>query len=316
LEKDVTVQWTPPFNAKWITQLSESGVKTTYALRETKGQIWRGVTGMYTYPVWFENDKTIYRLNKKVIPKGESIIYFLEGKDTPINIATPLEILKASLGRPMSDPIIDVEGRKLRTHHRRGAEGVRRACTCGCTEAIQAIFDKGAELEKKEEVATDVDDMIFFVKCHLERIDEYKLFAGDLAKFLQAAATSSPELKAYLNNLEQIVQRIPQECEAQKENMKSLSRAHELAQKTISLTAKKDSKNLKAYTELSALWRDMGGAQDYVVAQCHMITRKLYQEAGYGCVDQSKAVNIAQEIFKRCRQCLRNPDGYEIWADY
>jgi hypothetical protein len=60
----------------------------------------------------------------------------------------------------------------------------------------------------------------------------------------------------------------------------------------------------------------MGGAQDYVVAQCHALTRKLAQEAGYGCVNQPKAVPIAEEVRRRCRQTLRNPDGYEIWADY
>src|SRR5438093_200007 len=63
-------------------------------------------------------------------------------------------------------------------------------------------------------------------------------------------------------------------------------------------------------------WRGMGGAQDYVVAQCHTITRKLCQEAGYGCADLPKAIDVAREIRSRCRQALRNPDGYEIWANY
>jgi len=27
-------------------------------------------------------------------------------------------------------------------------------------------------------------------------------------------------------------------------------------------------------------------------------------------------VPLAEEIRARARQCLRNPDGYEIWADY
>jgi len=71
-----------------------------------------------------------------------------------------------------------------------------------------------------------------------------------------------------------------------------------------------------AYMELLKAWRAMGGAQDYVVASCHTITRKLFQEAGYACVDDPKAVAVAHEVRARCRQALRNPDGYEIWADY
>jgi hypothetical protein len=33
-------------------------------------------------------------------------------------------------------------------------------------------------------------------------------------------------------------------------------------------------------------------------------------------VNQPKAAALAPEIRARCKQCLRNPDGYEIWANY
>ena len=316
LEKDVAIQWKKPFSAKWKTQLSEAGVRTTFAFREAKAQIWRGVPGMYSYPVWFTGETANYRLSKKVLPKGESLIYFVEGQDTPAEIAAPVDILKASLGRPMTESILDPEGRKLRTHHRRGADGVRRACTCGCTEAIQAIFEAGLEAEKIEIIKAELDDMVYFVQKHIERIDEYRRFADDLTKFLRAQGSSSADLKSYVENLEQIAGQIPQEYNVQKENMKSLDHAHDLVRQTLALTAKKDSKNLAAYMELLKAWRAMGGAQDYIVAQCHTITRKLAQEAGYSAINNPKAAELAQEIRKRCRQCLRNPDGYEIWANY
>ena len=85
----------------------------------------------------------------------------------------------------------------------------------------------------------------------------------------------------------------------------------------MALTDKKEANNLQAYMELLKEWRGMGGAQDYVLAQCHTVTRKLAQEAGYGCANEPKAVALAQKYAAaRSRQCLRNPDGYEIWADY
>ena len=90
----------------------------------------------------------------------------------------------------------------------------------------------------------------------------------------------------------------------------------ELTRQTMSLTGSKGTNNLAAYMDLLKAWRAMGGAQDYVVAQCHTIARKLFQEAGYGCVNEARAVAVAQEIRARCRQVLRNPDGYEIWANY
>jgi hypothetical protein len=317
LEKDVTSQWKKPFPAKWVTQLLEGDVRTMYTFREAPaGTIWRGVAGMYSYPIWFNGDTASYHLSKKVLPKGESIIYFLEGQDTPASVSTPVDILKATLGRQTCDSILDLAGQKLRTHHRRGAVGIRRACTCGCTEAIEAVFNAGQEVEKKEYIEGAVGDMIFFVTRHVERLNEYRAFADDTIKFLRTTGSSRPELKAYLDGLAQIVQRIPDEYGVQKENIKSLEYADELSRKTLALIQKKDPKNLPTCLDLGKDWRGMGGAQDGLLAEYHIIVRKLFQEAGYGCVTQPKAVDLAKEIRSRCRQCLRHADGYEIWPNY
>jgi hypothetical protein len=316
LEKDVRIQWKRPYPARWKTQLYEEDVKTTFAFREFKGDIWRGVPGSYEYPVWFSGEDAFYHLGKKVPPKGESLIYCLEGRDTPLTVSTPADIIKQTLGRQASEPILDVVGRKLSTHHRRGGTGVRRACTCGCTEAIQAVFEAGEEVSRKEDIQEMLDDMIYFVHCHVQRINEYRQFADELLKTLQGKGQSSPRLKPFLDSLEEIVRQIPQECEVQKENMKTFGYADDLSRKTIALTARTDPKNVKAYMELLKAWREMGGAQDYVLAKCHTITRNLCQAAGYGCGALPDAVSLAEEIRARCRQTLRNPDGYEIWADY
>jgi hypothetical protein len=316
LEKDIAINWKRPFPAKWITQLYEADVKTTFAFRESKGNIWRGVTGAYIYPVWFSGDSAFYHLSKKIPPKGESLIYFLERKDTPVSVSTPVDIIKATLGRQASDTILDLPGRKLRTHHRRGSAGVRRACTCGCTEAMQAVFDAGEEVEKKEYVEGAVDDMVYFVTRHMERINEYQDFANSMMEFLSLARKSNADLKPFLDSMASIAQQILQEYSRQTDNIKSLEYTAQLAQKTKALTAKKNASNLSTYSDLSEKWRAMGGAQDSLVAQFHTLTRKLSQEAGYGCVNDPKAVQIAQEVRRQCRKCLRNPDGYEIWPNY
>ena len=317
LEKDVASKWKKPFPAKWVTQLWEGDVRTTYTFREAPaGTIWRGVAGMYNYPIWFNGDAAWYHLGKKVLPKGESIIYFLEGQNTPASVLTPVEIMKATLGRQACDSILDLAGQKLRTHHRRGGDGIRRACTCGCTEAIEAVFKTGQEIEKKEYIEGAVGDMVYFVTRHMERLNEYRAFAADMTKFLRTTATTQPELKTYLDSLALIVQQIPDQYEVQKENIKSLEYADELSRKTLALLQKKDPKNLPTCLDLGKDWRGMGGAQDGLLAEYHIIVRKLFQEAGSGCVNQPKAVDVAREIRNRCRQCLRNPDGYEIWPNY
>jgi hypothetical protein len=158
--------------------------------------------------------------------------------------------------------------------------------------------------------------MVYFVHAHVNRIEEYQHFAEEMVRYLDANKTSSPDLSEYLDGLKQTIQQIPQECSVQKENMKSFPYADELVKRTRGLTDRQDPDNLKAYMELLKDWRAMGGAQDYVLAQCHIVTRKFAQEAGYNCVGQAKAAVLAKEIRSRTRAILRNPDGYEIWADY
>ena len=315
LEKDVESSWQRPFPGKWTTQLSEEDLNTTFAFRTTKGETWRGVPGSYRYPVWFDGETAFFHLSKKVPPKDEAIIYFLEGRDTPLGVRTPFDVLQATLGRPFSEALLDFPGRKLRTHHRRGGDGVHRACTCGCTDAIKFIFEGGQEVTRKTEIEGALGDMNYFVDCHVERIGEYRRFADDLIQFLHARGQKSPELKPFLESLEQIAQQIPQEYTVQKENMKSKAYADDLTRQTLALTSRRSTNNLPAFLDLLKAWRGMGGSQDYVVAQYHRLARRLFQEAAAGCATEPEAVGTALEVRARCRQVLRNPDGYEIWPE-
>ncbi len=172
------------------------------------------------------------------------------------------------------------------------------------------------QVEKKNLVEETVDDMVFFVTRHGERIDEYQDFAHDMMSFLKLKRKSNPDLKPFFDSMEAITEEILQEYSRGKENLKTLDYADELARKTKALTQKKDPQNLPAFLDLGEKWRGIGGAQDELVGKLHSITRNLFQQAGYARVNQPQALEIAEEIRRRCRRCLRNPDGFEIWPDY
>jgi hypothetical protein len=317
LEKDITINWKRPFPAKWITQLREVGVRTAYRFRGFRGKIHRPEIGMYIYPVWFEGENTFYRLGKRIPPKGESLIYFLERKGTPVSVSAPVDIMKETLGSQACDTILDVPGRVLRTHHRRPGVTITDTCCCNFTEyVLEPIFEEGQEVEKRELVEETVDDMVFFVTRIRERINEYQEFAHDMMEFLKLKRKSNPDLKPFLDSMETITQEIIQEYSRQRENMKTLDYVDELARKTKALAQKKDPNNRPTMLDLGEKWRGIGGAQDSLLGRLHSVTRQLFQEAGYGCVNQLEAMEIAKEIRSRCRECLRNPDGFEIWPDY
>jgi hypothetical protein len=324
LERDITINWKKPFPARWITQLRETTgsqkIRTTYRFSGFKGRIDRPGTGKYIYPVWFEGEDTFYRLGKRIPPEGESLIYFLERRGTPVSVSTPVDIMKEALGMQACETIIDLPGRALRTHHRRPGGTIweaYEAYVCGFLDGVlNPIFEKGQEVENKELVEETVDDIVFFVKQHIERIREYQEFMHDMMKYLNLSRKSNPDLKPFLDSMVAITEEILQEDSRQKERIKTLDYAEELAYKTKALTSKEDPKNLSNFLDLDEKWKDMAGAQDGHVRFFHSLTRHFFQEAGYCCLNYPEAVEIAKEIRSRCRKCLRNPDGYEIWPDY
>ena len=315
LEKDIAIGWRRPYSAKWITQLLEDDVETTFTFMEIRPEkFWRGGVGFYPYPVWLEGGTTFYRLGKKIPPKGKSVVYCLERKGTPASVLTPVDILKDTLGGEVSGDLLDVEGRRLRSHRRKDA--VIGAATCEVTDGMQPAFEAGEEVERKEYICGGVDDMVYFIARQRQRIDEYRDFAGRMTDHLDQTSRTRPEFKAFIADMRAVTQEIVRLLDRQKENMKTLAYADELARETKGLTLKRDPGNLSRFKDLKMKWRGMGGTQDTLVCKFHTITRKLFQQAGYGCVGRPEAIGVANQIRSLCRQYLRNPDGYEIWPDY
>ncbi len=315
MEKDISSDWKRPYPAKWITQLPEDGVMTTYTFQEIRPEkFWRGNVGYYPYPVWFQDGTTFYRLGKKVPPQGKSLVYSLERKDTPASVSMPVDVMKDTLGGQLCSALLDAEGRQLRSHTRKDA--VIGAATCPVTDGMQPVFEAGKEVEKKDYIYGGVEDMVHFVTRQRQRVEEYQDFAGRMMAYLDETGKAQPDLKTFIDQMRTTAQEIIQQYNSQKENMKTLAYVNELARETKALTLKKDPGNLARYNDLKMRWRGVGGTQDTLVCKFHAITRKLFQQAGYSCVDRPDAIPVADEIRNLCKQCLRNPDSYEIWSDY
>jgi len=328
LEKDVAVKWKRPFPAKWITQLYEAGVRTTFMFRESRQRQWRAAIGYYIYPVWFHGEKACYHLGKKIPVKGESLIYFLERRDVPGLVSSPVDVLKQTLDEKAFENKLALKDRTNLNLLRPGiildpddmaryeANDWCPVATCAVTNRLKHIFEAGKEEEKREYVKAGVEDMTYFITQHRRRIDRYMDFADEMMGFLERKGKSNPDLREFINKMKIITQEIPQEYNRLEGNIKTLEYATELAQKTEALTLKKDPTNLPTFVDLSEEWTGMGGAQDDLVREFHTTTRRLFQEAGYSCVNQPKAVEIAEEIRELCEECLNNPSSYEIWPGY
>ncbi|MGB9594847.1 MAG: hypothetical protein ACPL7B_01090 [Candidatus Poribacteria bacterium] len=317
LESDVQINWKRPFPAKWITQLYEDNVKTTYTFKATKPKedgFWRAAIGWYTYPVWFEDEKAFIRTSKKVPPKGDAIIYFLERSGTPTSILTPVDIIKATLDPNISESILDPKGRRNRSLTRPNcAVGT---ATCEVTDQIKKVIETGKEVENAEYIKGGTEDMIYFLARENERAMEYQNFAKEMLNLLSSMKISKPDQAQFIEKMEGITKELIFAYEHEKENLKDTDYAKKIAEETIALTKQKSPDNLYNFIRLKEEWTGMGGAVDDLNRTLHTITRKLFQEAGYNCTDNPETVRLAEQIRQLTIECLRNPGGYEIWSDY
>jgi len=326
LEKDVAIDWLRPFPAKWVTQLKEDDVKTTFRFQEFKPErFWRGGVGSYIYPVWFETEppfyfarvrgKPFYHLSKRVPPEGNSIIYFVEpNKRTLPSISTPADIMKQTLGVQIYERIVDTEGRKIRAAHRPFL--VCERATCEVTGRLKSIFEAGEEVEERAYIEGGIEDMLSHLVILTERVNAYQDFAREMITFLTSMKQDKPQSKPFLNEMENITKEMITAYDLAKENLKSVKYAQQLGVSTRALTKKKSPDNLPAFLELRSQWTGMGGALESLNRKLNTIARKLFQQAGYSCVRQPEQVKIAEEIRKQTRKFLRNPNEYEMWPNY
>lgn len=315
LEKDISINWKRPFPAKWVTQLYEDGVKTTYTFRSAKRErFWRAGMGRYTYPVWFEGETAFFRLGKKIPPKEKSLIYFLERQGTSVSISTPVDILRRTLDSEIYERIIDSDGRRTRSSNPPGRS--YDAATCATTDRIRAIFEAGEEVKKKGLIAVGTEDMTYFMNVERGRAAEYRVFAHEMLEFLEQMKKDKPQLKDFLDEMEEITREILDVYKHEEGNIGDIEYTKSLSEETKALAQQKRTGNLEAFLKLKGKWTAMGGAVEDLNRGLHTATRKLFQKTGYGCVETDEAVEVAQEIRKRIVKCLRKPSSYEIWSDY
>jgi hypothetical protein len=313
-ERDVAIEWKPPFSAVWLTQLYEDELKTTFEFQDEKQEHWRGGIGSYTLPAWFSDGKAMLSLGKQIPPEGEAIIYCLERDwHTPEETLTPIDIAQRTLAGGVLIDLLDVAGRPtwwpMRPDAALGGE------TCNVTDALKEIFDAGEEVQKQLFVRGGAQDMIFHLAVMLDRNGRYYPFATDMVAYLDAQAKAKPELTPYLQELRGIAEQMITLYDNTRDSLKDMAYARDLEAKTIALAAEHRPGNPQRFWDLKQEWIGVGGAAEELSRREHTLARKLHQLAAYRAAESPAAIPIAEQIRARTRQCLERPDSYEMWVN-
>ncbi len=308
LEKDTTIAWKRPFEAKWIGRffITSDEYDWPFYFVDKPRKIWgRYIRGWYQYPVRFDGDRTVVHFEKEFRPKGELLIYCLEPHpDRPeASILTPAEVMARALGKKEADRILDPEGAVEQTllDH--------RLAVCAMTNTMQSWFDKGQEAARRDQIARWCDDVSAFIGMIRRRDQDFAAFARDLDATLADEAKARPELAASVAELHRPLREI-YEIAGQELPSVPLETVQQWTGEMKKAADEVRAENAKTYGKLAGQCRNVAGTQDDLARDLSIrVIRLTEQAARIGAV--APTCRMAEEIILKARQLLRKPTWWE-----
>jgi len=314
IEKDTAIGWKRPFEAKWIGRFFVASEEMSYPFyfRYERMKLWgRFVRGWFTWPVWFDGDKTVIHFEKPFPPRGDLLIYFLEKHPRlpAPGVLSPVEVMERALGKAEAARLLDfdgVEGRVLLEHGN---------AVCAMTNGMQKWLNDGEEARHKAEIERYCDDVADFIRMIRQRIEEFGTFAAQTKDFLQARAKADPALADVAAGLEEILDEIQKirKTDMPRESLEEVRRWTD-QMKTLA-TGTGPGRN-KKYEPLGAKCRSVAGTQDDVARAVSILGIQLTEEAAKRGVDSPAHARLAEEVIARARQVLRKPTWWEPRRQY
>jgi hypothetical protein len=248
--------------------------------------------------------------SKRLTFDGPVLLYPINRlAETPIQLYTPVDIVRNTLGVGPCQYLLDVEGQKQ--------EHVGRA-TCHVRSLLNEIYKSGQQKANRKEI----------------EILAYVAFGKELRQYIAEQRAAHPELKEPLDTLEalarQIDERVQPRMQALLQHKAVQQVVTEVADDNAATTppalaaqlnrdliasglldyvgADWEAKLKKEYTDpLTAI----GGQQDEMVGECRWVVKALRQKAGILMATDPRMAPIAAEIRARTQKMLRGGAAYE-----
>jgi hypothetical protein len=298
----------------------EQGVSWWEKGDENAPQIWQeSLASFFIYPAVFKGDEVrlcLYadkKARKKPHVYERVIIYPLARvASTPLNIFTPVDMMRETLGQGPCEYILDLAGIKPR---QAGGDRTTLAyATCGLwNDHIQPItrqVKKAADghfepLDEKTKthLVQALEDMWYFVHAIHDRLREYKKWGAEMDAFCKQESGKNPTVKPIADRALALVGRLNSDLARHKfEGPGTEAYWKERVPELIQLVKADD------YTDLSSISRirDLGNEQDERVSRCRQYVKALLQEIVFQDTSDADARAFAAEIRDRCHRMLRN----------
>jgi hypothetical protein len=268
---------------------------------------WTTVLGTFLYPCWTGTDGKGHLqplAHRNLAMTGPVVIYpFNRVPETAPEVFTVVDVARACLGVGPCQYLLDLEGQK---QERKGW------ATCATRDALQAIYSKGEQKAKRDEVEKRLQDVLVFVKHIRGRIERYADFAKKTRAWLAEQARAHPELKGPIADLDAVAAEMETRYEARREKIKTPEHVagmnDEFRKNVMGYEGPDALDRCKAYTKALV---EVGDNQDELAGEGRWVIRMLRQKAGLVMALDPRMAAVGAELRARTQEALRNPAGHE-----
>ena len=277
LEKNTVIAWKRPFEAQWFGRfyITSDDYDWPFYFINKPLKLWgRYVRDWYNYPVRFDGENTVIHFEKRFRPNGELLVYCLQPHPThpDASVVTPAEAMARALGRAEADKILDPEGcveQTLLEH---------RLAVCAMTNTMQKWFNKGQEVENRQQIARWCDNTSAFIGMIRRRDQTFAAFAHDLKAALADRAQKQPGLSASIAELQKPLAQIEEITQRELPGT-SLETVRQWTDKMKQAADEVRPENKKYYGKLAEQCRSVAGTQDDLARTLSVLVIRLTEQA-------------------------------------
>ena len=247
-------------------------------LNENTGSGWWTYRGWFIQPFFTDRGSAFLKLPKydgtrAIRYKGSIIIYPLLSNDgISKNPKTVEDVLANTFGSEYLE-IMDLQDLNKRP------EKDYYPPTCTTTKYCEQIFEMNDDQYRREQIAAILSQMELFVRYTRQRLQEYLDWHKELQQLCDKNKAADDQLTAQVQEIEEIINRIPQQFTRAKRKLRSPEKLEELADKVITLTNYDSRMKLRKYKLFSKQIRTIGNAQDELLGQFREIAKITRQKA-------------------------------------
>jgi hypothetical protein len=317
-----------PLDARFLAATSskrsanwwETGLQWWERGNQDSPEIWQeSLASFFIYPAVFKSNETRLCLytDKQARSKPhvyEHVLIYPLGRvaGTPLDVFTPVDLMRETLGQGPCEYILDLAGIKPRPAG--GDRPTLAYATCGLWDYhLKPIL---GQLKKKPDgtfepldektkthLVQAMEDMWYFVHAIHDRLREYKQWGAEAEAFCKKESATNPPSKPIADPALAQLARLNADLARHKFDGPGSEAYWKVRIPELIQMVKADN-----YADVAAIGkiRDLGNDQDERVSRCRQYVKAVLQEILFQDTSQPSARAFAADLRDRCHRMLRN----------